>query len=67
MYFACDIMRMQMQEKVENVRASTKMDRLESLAVMNTNKVIEIDYQDLAKKSVELHQQKLNQNNLIYI
>ena len=56
-----------MQEKVENVRASTKMDRLESLAVMNTNKVIEIDYQDLAKKSVELHQQKLNQNNLIYI
>lgn len=60
-------MRMQMQEKVENVRASTKMDRLESLAVMNTNKVIEIDYQDLAKKSVELHQQKLNQNNLIYI
>lgn len=67
MYFACDIMRMQMQEKGENVRASTKMDRLESLAVMNTNKVIEIDYQDLAKKSVELHQQKLNQNNLIYI
>ena len=60
-------MRMQMQEKVENVRASTKMDRLESLAVMNTNKVIEIDYQDLAKKSVELHQQKLNQNNLICI
>ena len=60
-------MRMQMQEKVENVRASTKMDRLESLVVMNTNKVIEIDYQDLAKKSVELHQQKLNQNNLIYI
>lgn len=60
-------MRMQMQEKVENVRASTKMDRLESLAVMNTNKVIEIDYQDLAKKSVERHQQKLNQNNLIYI
>ena len=60
-------MRMQMQEKVENMRASTKMDRLESLAVMNTNKVIEIDYQDLAKKSVELHQQKLNQNNLIYI
>lgn len=60
-------MRMQMQEKGENVRASTKMDRLESLAVMNTNKVIEIDYQDLAKKSVELHQQKLNQNNLIYI
>ena len=60
-------MRMQMQEKVENVRASTKIDRLESLAVMNTNKVIEIDYQDLAKKSVELHQQKLNQNNLIYI
>lgn len=56
-----------MQEKVENVRASTKMDRLESLAVMNTNKVIEIDYQDLAKKSFELHQQKLNQNNLIYI
>lgn len=66
---SCDIMqvldKLLMYEKIGYMpKRINGMDHLGSLTVININRDIELDYQDIAKQLFELHSLKKYENNL---